>query len=344
MPFDQSTISELITAVTWASLSGSNYINPQFRTVFQSQETVSALLSAACLTFCPGLFDVLQAVVPPTAQWFESLSEDVPSNVWGVYVLVLRLKNRQPSTYIGSGTSALRGVRARLASHDSQHLVPQKVSKACKQGYTIVHKALLLSCPIPSAADIPRIRMALVAVEAAVSCLIGAFSDRTKTYGFGSLCPWSQDSFDHNGLCNHNPLLEPVMGDLDLSAEEAEALAAEVAERRRQNAREYQRKLAENPTKQYLEARRSNNAKKFPRTKAIQADRVAKKTFHCKPCKLSFPSNASLQAHNTTPRRQEKAATGGKNYQCEVCNMSFRFKSDLTQHNSTQRHMARMAT
>ena len=34
--------------------------------------------------------------------------------------------------------------------------------------------------------------------------------------------------------------------------------------------REYTRKMAENPTKQYLENRRLNHAKQFPRTKAIR--------------------------------------------------------------------------
>ena len=118
-------------------------------------------------------------------------------------------------------------------------LLPQHLRKALNDGFTIVHKALLLSCPIPTAANIPTLRTTLIAVEAALTCIFGAFYQRNKTYGFGDLCPWSQDLFEWNGLCSHSPLVEYVAGDLKLDSEQLEAMAATTKEKDRQYQHEY---------------------------------------------------------------------------------------------------------
>lgn len=193
---------DLMVSVTWASINTSSYINPQFRVVLPSQAILSRILGAACLDFCPRFFEVLKSETPPSSSWFESLPSTIPLHVWGVYVLVLRRNGHKPLLYIGSGTATKRGVRARLAKYDSGVLIPRCVRKALKVGFTIIHKALLLSSPIPSAENIPIFRTTFVAVEAALTCILGAFHKRNKSYGFGDLCPWSQDLFEWNGLCS----------------------------------------------------------------------------------------------------------------------------------------------
>ena len=98
------------------------------------------------------------------------------------------------------------------------------IDKALKDGYTIVHKALLLSSPIPTADNIPKFRTTFVHVEAALTRIFGPFRHHEK--GFGDLCPWTQDLFEWTGLCSHSPLLEAPHGDLKLSPDQLKEMAA----------------------------------------------------------------------------------------------------------------------
>lgn len=129
-----STIMDLISSVTWASVNVPNYINLSFRTVLPSQEILSEMLCAAGLDFCPGLFKVLISDAPPPSKWFESLPPFVPLKTWGVYVLVLRQNGQDPLLYIGSGTQADRGVRARLSNYESGVNIPRYIDNALKDG------------------------------------------------------------------------------------------------------------------------------------------------------------------------------------------------------------------
>ncbi len=341
--FQAATILELLVSVTWASVNVSSYMNPHFRVVLPSQAILSGILTAAGLIFCPGFFEVLQSEAPPPTKWFESLSSTIPLHVWGVYILVLRRQGYKPLLYIGSGTAASRGVRARLEQYDRTEHLPHYVNKALIDGCTIVHKSLLLSCPIPGAANIPTFRAALVAVEAALSCIFGAFHNRNKDYGFGDLCLWSRDLFEWDGLCSHSPLLEPVHGDLNLSPEELEAMAAATKEKDRQYQEEYQRNLRANPTEDFKERTRRNNQKQRLALQPIHANRVANKAFYCAVCKVSCRDNASLKRHNESPRHSKKTIMGDNDYHCDVCDISFKYKSNFTQHCTSKSHIARTA-
>ena len=132
------------------------------------------------------------------------------------------------------------------------------------------------------------------------------FLQSKKKYGFGNLCPWAQDSFDWNGLCSHKPLLEPVVGDLHLSSEQAEAMAAETAENNRQYGLEYAKNLRANPTKDYLEGQRRNRFKQKPAMKAIHANKVANKTSIARPARSLAgtipPSQDKTKLHATTKK------------------------------------------
>ena len=236
-----------------------------------------------------------------------------------------------------------RGVRARIYEHDHGVLIPQHLSKALENNYTIVHKALLLSCPIPTTANIPTFRTAIVAVEAALTCILGGFHNRQKTYGFEDLCPWAPESIDFNGLCSHNPLLEPVHGDLHLSPKQLHEMAEMTREKELAYGLEYARNLRANPTDYYLEGQRRNRRNQKPAMAAIHAERVASKAFYCKACKVSCRDKPTLTRHNATPRHAKKTTMGDSDYECSACNRSYRYKSDYTQHCATKTHIRRMA-
>ena len=81
--------------------------------------------------------------------------------------------------------------------------------------YKVKHVALLAHCPIPPAADIPTYRTAVVALEAAFSCLPWAMYRRHKYHGFAHLCSWSCEDSQRQGLCPHSALNEPITGSID---------------------------------------------------------------------------------------------------------------------------------
>jgi hypothetical protein len=235
---EAATILELMVLLTWAALNSPVHINPLFKQVISCQATLAGLITASNISFCLGLLETIQKPTPPPLSWFEALPT-ATVGTWGIYVLVLKKQHSVPLLYIGSGTAANRGVKARLGEYDRGVRLAKYIEIALNNGYKICTKRLLLHCPIPSAANIPRVRITLVAMEAMFAFLFWAMTSRTKDYGYGQLCPWDRSSFEWHGLCSHNPLLEDVSGNFDLSAEQLEAIAAATAEKNRVYQAEY---------------------------------------------------------------------------------------------------------
>jgi hypothetical protein len=92
----------LFIGAIWAGVNVKSYISPRFRVVLGSEAIVAALFGLADVTFCYGLLDVVQSLTPPPVSWFEKLSPAIPTNVWGIYVLVLKKAGYDALLYIGS--------------------------------------------------------------------------------------------------------------------------------------------------------------------------------------------------------------------------------------------------
>lgn len=83
----------------WRVLSMTINKNGLFDQLFLHQEVLSQVLSAASLTFCPGLYEVITSFYAPDISFFKSLCSDIVQ-CWGVYVLVLEKVGAWTKFYI----------------------------------------------------------------------------------------------------------------------------------------------------------------------------------------------------------------------------------------------------
>jgi hypothetical protein len=317
MAFTASTMLELLVVITWSCLTiaPTKAKHSLFSQVLPSQAFLSEIASAASLFFCPGLFEVIGAVNPPPLSFFKGLPSD-SVGIWGIYVVVLEKKACIPLIYAGSGTASKSGVRGRFGEYNRGVHLPRYVKQALDNGYKIVQKGLLVWCPIPPAADIPKLRVLFVAIEAAFGFLFWAMQSQTKDYSMGKFCPWSRDSFSYHGLCSHSPLSEGAAGDFGLTNEEIEVMAAQAKEKSRAyHAKYHQNRRARSPER--FHAQRRNNDANF---KANAPDKVRK-----------------------NQKASRERAKANKKYFCATCDVSCRTKIALTAHNSTKRHLKRVA-
>jgi Pyruvate/2-oxoacid:ferredoxin oxidoreductase delta subunit len=337
-------VVNIFIAACWACINVKSYINPRFRYVLDSPSTVAALFSLANITFCPGLLDVVQSVSAPPLSWFESLSTFIPKNTWGVYVLVLRKSGYDPLLYIGSGTATYRGVRVRLREHRDGILSPVNVKKALEFGYSITHMALLAHCDIPSAANIPKIRTVIAALEAVFTAVFWALVPSENAFGLSHMCPWDRDAFEWLGLASRSPLHEAIRcrdGEMDFTPQQLEDIARITKEQNANYQYHYQRELRANPSEEYKLRQAINNRKQQPGTQARQQAAVENKTYHCEVCNVSCRDNASLERHNETKRHKKKLEHGDDDYECLDCDISFRFLSDFDRHKLSKSHISK---
>jgi hypothetical protein len=337
-------LTRLILLLCWSLLHVRSYIHPTFTSTISSYSTLSAWFTLAQLTFCPGLFDTICMPAPPNYVWFKSLPSHCPKNSWGIYVLVLKKPGCTPYIYIGSGTASKQGVSARFNGHRTGNACPQYVLQAKRHGYTITHMALLVSCPIPAPDQIPRLRVLLLLLEAAFTCMFWSLCRRDKPYGIEYLAPWSVDSYPWDGLCSHSPLLDSAQvrpGDLNLTPEQLSQAAAIIKDKDRTYQSNYGRAQRANPTPEYTASRKAINQRAAPKTKAREQAAIANKTYHCSVCNVSCRNASDLRVHLKTKRHLKKTEMGEDDYNCELCVISFRYLSDFNAHKRTKGHIAR---
>lgn len=282
MAFAAQTMLSLLLYLLWTLLNNKSWSKSVFRLALKSEDFISEQLTAAGFVFAPGLFSVLQHSSPPSISWFESLPATIPAKAWGVYAITLSHQTLVPILYIGSGTAAQQGVKQRLQNYDDEKLLPSTIDNALELGYTITHKAMLVHCPLPTAAAVPLLRTVIIAIEAALCGVFSAFENPVKVYGSGDICPWprSQFEYDYKGGCSHSPLLESqAVSSLTLTAEELETAAAATAEKNRLYQIDYQRDLRANPTEKFRERTRTNNKKQKAGTAIRQKEAIESQTY-----------------------------------------------------------------
>ena len=330
----------LILTVVWSLCDGTSYINPRFRAVLPSRDYLLELFPLLKLEFTAGLLKVLLSSSPPPIAWFRSLPSYCPLNVWSVYAIVLERHDGPDLLYIGSATASKAGARARFSEYRRLKHLPKGVRKAIADGYRIVHTANLAWCPIPTPSKRPIFRHIIVALEAALSCMFWAMASRSKHYGYHGQCPWSTLSFTYNGICSHNPLTEAVEGDLELTEEELEEIAAAVKEKNRKYQQAYGKALRAASRPAFKASQKARNAKHRPKLKVIRAKAVADKTYHCPPCDYSAPNSTELHYHLQRPshKRKLEEAKGFPPNWCHVCKKGFKYPYRLEAHKKTQIH------
>ena len=123
---------------------------------------------------------------------------------------------------------ALELMLSTVLSSVSQYSTHATLPSALDEGFKITHKGILCSAPIPSTAEVPRLRALFIFLKAMFTFVFWTIGIKTD-YGLGmhGLRQWSVESLGYDGLCSHNPLRETVVGDIDLSAEELEELEQE---------------------------------------------------------------------------------------------------------------------
>lgn len=286
MAFEAAILFQLVLLITWTCLSDTpfNQKNTLFAQFFTSQAALEEVASTASIVFCPDLFEVLQAVTPPTIQFFKSLPTDTSSYRWGIYAIVLEKPSCQSRVYIGSGTNTSGGVCARLKQYDDGLLLPRYTESSLNEGFTIIHKGLLCWIPKPTAAKRPVNRLLFFALEATFTYIFWAMKAFTRDYGMAYICLWDHNTLEYNGCCSHCALNEAIIGDFHLSAEELETQAIEKEQKRlamkaenamnhhyKQMATNYDEYIGEAGTR--VARSRANNP---GRDRVLQANRIEK--------------------------------------------------------------------
>ena len=290
--------------------------NSVFDRVFPTREALIDLMSSASLSFAPGLLDVLQAASPPAISFFKSLPMEC-SKIWAIYSIVLEKPQCTPQLYIGSGTHAIRGVHTRFQQYDAGHNLPKHMTIAIAEGYKITYKGILCSVPLPGAADVPRLRIIFILLEATFTFVFWAIKINTR-YGLGmhGLRRWSLSDFEYKGLCSHTPLMETVAGDLDLSPEELEAIAAaRVAAQAARAAKSLNKIKLQSPERKREDFRRNtetfreaNREKTRASCRATDKKNRDAKRFYDPECDRSFNNRHALAAHLLTSVHRARLA------------------------------------
>lgn len=298
-----SELQEYALWLCWTllTLTSSKIKNPVHDLIFTTQQVMEGVLAA--VTFAPGLLDALQSTVPPTIAFFKSLPADEAGiYLFGVYLIVLERVGHRPKIYIGSGTDYKLGMRPRMRQYDAMSVLPRYVQQAVDAGYTITHRAILCSSPLPSSATRYPLRALYLIIETALAFTLGAMHNRSKTYGMPDLLCWKAKDLTYDGCCSHTAIYEAVQGEYDgLSLEQIAVKDALLDARRKEQEKASQAKFyAKISTTDWMRRRQLANQK---RTR----DRIiAAKTHWCPTCKEAFQSKGALKTHNTRIRYKDK--------------------------------------
>ncbi|KAJ3957084.1 Carbamoyl-phosphate synthase [Colletotrichum tropicale] len=351
----------LVISHTWQTLSETEPWNKNtfFDRFFSTVEELATAFDNAKISFAPGLFDALQADDPPSIQWFKSLPGLGSQTVWGVYALTLEKPEHQPRLYASSGTNSARhssgGVKARFKNYDNQQMLPKYVQLALEDGFTITHKALLCTAPVPPVPIFPVTRILFYGLEACFSYLFWAMRTPMQNSSKSHLSPWT-DGFEYLGLCSHSALKDGIFVDAeDLTPEKMEEYALAHEEKRiklkamnnsswhhKQMANNYAEYMT-NANERVYKSRALHPDRDAARARKQRADAIAAKTYHCDVCDMSMGSEKTYKKHFETARHQQrlKEKEEPPNFPCIPCKVGFKDQSNYIRHKKSERHKKR---
>ena len=85
-----------------------------------------------------------------------------------------------------------------------------------EDGYTISHKGYLCWMPFANKlSDVLPARVLIRGLEGLFTVLVWAFENHHRNYGTPSLCPWSLDTMEYDGLCSHTTFKEGLPGEAE---------------------------------------------------------------------------------------------------------------------------------
>ena len=229
-------------------------------------------------------------------------------------MLVLEKAGVPTNLYLESATHSLYGLTRCWGEYNCGRGFSLYVDAVLDEGYTITHKGLLCTCPLPSPALVPTVRVLLLALEGFFAFAFWTMYSKTQDYGVGSSFRlWDIDLFEYGGLCSHFSLLESGQVDLDLTAEELEAHAQNTKARRAEQAKVATRKAYKKSRATDLDLHRAknnesvkksgeNNPGKFKANlKKSRQNTMDQKKHHCPIRDQAFPRAQALKKHNASP-------------------------------------------
>lgn len=348
------------------------YINPDFRVVFQERSAYDSIAASSPLSFAPNLHENLASSMTPRLIFFKTLPKG-DGSLWAIYLLVFEKAGCPTKVYVGSGTDAKKGVLSRLAQYfPGSTVLPRFVRQAFEQGYHIAHHGLLCWTPLPRPGLVPRVRARFLALEALFTALFHAAIPAITDMYFAHLLLWERITAEWEPLCSHLPLSEGVRGDLAMSAEELEIVAAaRVFQRNKKHQEVRAKQSAKDPEAYRLRENRTKNA--WNENHRDRANKNARRTqhkakslrrFYCNICDMPFESQGLLDRHLDTLGHADRVrgipmgtlsqyqlngkkalhdAKISRKHYCSICDFAFQCDNALNKHKRTKRHLAKLA-
>lgn len=227
---DTSDVLTLVLSLLWQVLVAfPDYRkNLLFTMHYTSLAILTTLASKFLPEFAPGLLDVLRSPSAPDIDFFRNLpqlSKEDAGRAYGVYALVLEKVGFLPGVYVGSAANSSGGVHSRWGTYRrlDRSTMPFYVQDYLEDGFEITHMGLLCWHVFPTSGDRPMARLLMVALEALFTYCFWAYNSTNSR--FQHLCCWPTESLPWVGLCSHSALIDPVVGNFNLTPRQAEEQA-----------------------------------------------------------------------------------------------------------------------
>ena len=352
------------------------FINPEIRAVFGEKENWESIVAASPLTLPRGLDNVISGVNAPPPSFFASLPQPLKGKdnlTWGVYALLYTKQGEAPKLYIGLGTSADQGVMGRLQNYHQpgREKISPRIVAAEKKGYKLAHSGLLASTPVLIDVLRPRVRARILILETLFTVWFHACQITQGEAEVVEFYLWPRESVAWGHLCTHQAVQDYIRGDLSLTPQERDIVAAV----RTTAAQRYvARQRAKDPdafhkrNRELTQGRRDRDSKRIneQQKKAKQAIKDSGR-FTCNHCNQSFSVSRGLENHKesqkhknalagikkvTSTRESNKVARQKlarkriieeKKFYCPTCDISSSSAFKKRRHDASKRHLAKVA-